>query len=237
MRAAVASVAIAGLAAVSVLVLRLGGGIPEPADTELTKAEASPVPPVASEATTSTTLSQLRDVRAIAPEIVARPPIRREALVRVEPRGPLSKIGTARSPLDGPPEETLLHRPSTGAAGSFEAQGYHVQFAGIVPTDPDETCESGGGSWPCGVHARTAFRNWLRGRALSCVVPPAPPDKTLVLDCMRGSQNPAEWLVAQGWARAVEGGPFAALEEEARREGRGIFGPGPLTAGALPGDG
>jgi endonuclease YncB( thermonuclease family) len=234
-RTAVALLALAGLAAAGLLMLGLRDEPAGKAAGEEPSAEHGVSRAADDVPTSSATLPRPEPsrVRSIAPEIVATPPIRRDTLVRVEPRGPLSPIGPAPSPLDSPPEETLLHRPSTTAAGAFEAQGYRVRLAGIVPTPSDEMCDSGGVPWPCGVYARTAFRNWLRGRALACVVPPAPPDDTLVLDCMRGKQNPAEWLVSQGWARAAEGGPYAALEEEARREGLGIFGPAPLVSRRL----
>lgn len=159
----------------------------------------------------------------VAPEI-APLPAEPQRLERVEPP---SAAGRAPEMSEAPPRRTTLHRPVAVAAGLVEAQGHTIALAGIVPTDADETCGGNGASWPCGAHARTAFRNWLRGRALTCVVPREPEPDTVVSDCMLGGQNPAEWLVGQGWARAAPGGPYAALEEEAQANGRGLFGPAP----------
>lgn len=172
-------------------------------------------------------------IRPVAPDIVAVPEIDRRALERVEQRQPLSPIGQAQDPADGPPRETMLHRPVVSAAGAFEAMGYRVALQGIEVTAVDKTC--GSEAWPCGVHARTAFRNWLRGRALSCVVPRVAPDEVVVTTCTLATHDPAEWLVSQGWAHALADGPYGGMQEQARAAGRGLFGEAP--AAILPSGG
>lgn len=165
-------------------------------------------------------------MQPVAPEIAARP-AEPEVPERAGQREPPGAAGPAQETSEAPPRRTILHQPVAVAAGLVEAQGYTIALAGIVPTDTGETCGGNGASWPCGVHARTAFRNWLRARALTCAVPREPEPETVVSDCLLGGQNPAEWLVAQGWARAAPDGPYAALEEEARANRRGLFGPAP----------
>lgn len=230
MRRVAALVAVAGLAAFSVAGLALRDRfvaaeagdplIAAPADNPPPAVVAPPLPARA---------------RPVAPEAIAVPPVDRDTLERVEARKPLGEIGAARSPSEGPPAETLLFRPVAIAGGAFTALGYEVRLAGIVPTDASETCSVEGASWPCGIHARTAFRNWLRGRALSCVVPPAPPAAPVVSKCVLGKQDAAEWLVAQGWARAEAGGDYTAFEDEARAARRGLFGLAPaVPAGIEP---
>jgi len=170
-------------------------------------------------------------VRPVSPDIVVPPPLELHRLERVDPREPLSPIGRAHVPSEGPPQETVLHRPVANEAGAFEAMGYRVVLAGLTPTPADEICTADGVSWPCGIHARTAFRNWLRGRALACVVPPAPPPEAVTTPCRLGTLDAGAWLVAQGWARANPAdGRYAALEEEARKARRGLYGPAPATA-------
>jgi len=174
-------------------------------------------------------------VRPVSPDIVAPPPLELRVLERADPREPLSPIGRAHVPSEGPPKETVLHRPVASEAGAFAAMGYRVVLAGLTPTPADATCVADGVSWPCGIHARTAFRNWLRGRALACVVPPAPPAEAVTTPCRLGAFDAGEWLVAQGWARAdPEDGRYAALEEEARKARRGLHGPAPAMV-APPG--
>ncbi len=166
-------------------------------------------------------------VRPVAPEIVAVPPVETAKLLRVEERQPLSDIGRAPNPRDLPPEEMVLHRPVATAAGAFEAQGHKVVLDGIEVTSAEEMCGEGSGSWPCGIHARTAFRTWLRGRALTCVVRPVPVTETVVTDCRLGTHDAAEWLASQGWVKAAAGGPYEEAGRAAEREGRGLFGPAP----------
>jgi hypothetical protein len=171
-------------------------------------------------------------VRPVAPDIVAPPPLMPDTLERIEERAPLGPMGRAEAPSQGPPKETLLHRPVVGEAGAFAAMGYRIVLAGLVPTPADEMCDSAGASWRCGVHARTAFRNFLRGRALACVVPPAPPDEVLTTPCRLGRVDAGEWLVAQGWARADPADDrYAAQAKAARDAGRGLYGPAPSAGG------
>lgn len=94
--------------------------------------------------------------------------------------------------------------------------------------EPDEQCSSAdGSSWPCGMVARTAFRNWLRGRAIECIVGEPAASGTVISDCRLGKQDVALWLVENGLASAEPGGAYVDAEEKAKAERRGIFGPGP----------
>lgn len=169
-------------------------------------------------------------VRPVAPDVFAAPPAGGNPFERVEEREPLSPMGRATRPSDLPPQKVMLHRPVVSAAGAFEAQGHKVALEGIEVTDPDTRCGEGAREWPCGIHARTAFRTWLRGRALSCVVRPVPVAETVVSACSLGNNDPGEWLVAQGWVRALAGGPYAELGADAERDGRGLYGPAPDTS-------
>lgn len=168
--------------------------------------------------------------RPVAPHVAGPQPVSPQVLERVDAREPLGPIGRAPAPSEGPPEETVLYRPLAEAAGRFGAMGYEVMLAGLRPTPADRVCGAGEAAWPCGVHARTAFRNWLRGRALACIVPPVPPGEVVVTSCRLGHSDAGEWLVGQGWALAADGdGRYAALEEEARRAGRGLHGAAPAV--------
>lgn len=215
MRAAALFVGVGGIVLVSAAVFGWGRGqpivIPLP-ETEL-PAEETVVQPEP--------LLRERDGREAAPGITA-PRLDITELERIDPRAPLSPLGTPEDPTTRPPRETLLHRPVAVAAGTIEAKGHRVSLEGIEIVAPDETCAENGRNWPCGVHARTAFRNYLRGRAISCTVPGAPGEETVVSRCMIGNADPAAWLVAQGWARAAPGGPYEEEEREAVEAERGI---------------
>lgn len=173
--------------------------------------------------------------RPVAPQVITPPSHDFHELERIEAREPLSPMGRAHVPSEGPPKETVLHRPLVTQAGAFEAMGYRVLLPGLVVTPETEMCGDGEGAWPCGIHARTAFRNWLRGRALACVVPPAPPAETVTTPCRLGAFDAGAWLVEQGWVRADPADDrYAELAEDARRAGRGLHGAGTAAHAPLP---
>ncbi|BCG97689.1 thermonuclease family protein [Mesorhizobium sp. 131-2-1] len=174
--------------------------------------------------------------RPIDPDVVAPPQLPGEALERVEPRAPLSDLALAGPPKLKMPDDwngTKLFQPVATAAGLIEAKGYSVAISGVDVVKPDETCSADGKSWACGTRARTAFRAFLRGRALVCAVPPEGGRDLISAECRIGNQDIGGWLVENGWARAADGGPYVEAGEKARAGKKGIFGPAP-NLGGLP---
>ncbi|RWC60807.1 MAG: thermonuclease family protein [Mesorhizobium sp.] len=177
--------------------------------------------------------------RAIDPEIIAPPEQTAEGLERVEPREPLSKLALAVPPKPKMPDDwngTKLFQPVAPAAGLIEAKGYSVAVSGIDIVRQDEICSEDGKSWPCGVRARTAFRAFLRGRAVVCTVPPQGGRDLIAAECRIGKQDVGQWLVENGWARAAKGGPYVEAGDKARTAKKGIFGSAPDLSGmpAMP---
>ncbi|RWO44859.1 MAG: thermonuclease family protein [Mesorhizobium sp.] len=177
--------------------------------------------------------------RAIDPEIVAPPELPADGLERVEPREPLSKLALAVPPKPKMPDDwngTKLFQPVAPAAGLIEAKGYSVAVSGIDIVRQDETCSEDGKTWPCGVRARTAFRAFLRGRAVVCTVPPEGGRDLIAAECRIGKQDVGQWLVDNGWARAARGGPYIEAGDKARTAKKGIFGSAPDLSGmpAMP---
>lgn len=172
--------------------------------------------------------------RAIDPALVAPPELPTGELERVEPREPLSKLALAMPPKPKMPDDwngTKLFQPVASAAGLIVAKGYSVAVSGIDVVGQDETCTTDGKSWPCGIRARTAFRAFLRGRAVVCTVPPEGGRDLVAAECRIGKQDIGQWLVENGWARAAKGGPYVDAGEKARNEKKGIFGSAPNLAG------
>ncbi|MEV8744226.1 thermonuclease family protein [Mesorhizobium sp. M7A.F.Ca.CA.002.03.1.1] len=177
--------------------------------------------------------------RAIDPEIVAPPELPADGLERIEPREPLSKLALAVPPKPKMPDDwngTKLFQPVAPAAGLIEAKGYSVAVSGIDIVRQDEICSEDGKSWPCGVRARTAFRAFLRGRAVVCTVPPQGGRDLIAAECRIGKQDVGQWLVENGWARAAKGGPYVEAGDKARMGKKGIFGSAPDLSGmpAMP---
>jgi len=175
--------------------------------------------------------------RAIDPETVAPPPLQSEQLERIDPRPPLSKLALAMPPKPKMPDDwdgTKLFNPVASAAGLIEAKGYSVAISGVDIVKQDETCSDHDKSWACGVRARTAFRAFLRGRAVVCKVPPEGGRDLIAAECRIGKQDVGQWLVENGWSRAARGGPYVDAGEKARTAKKGIFGPAPDLSGLSP---
>ncbi|MFU0503973.1 thermonuclease family protein [Pseudaminobacter sp. NGMCC 1.201702] len=187
-----------------------------------------PATPAATEADPPRPSLQSRVTAPEKPE-----PLEKSAeLERTAPREPLGDLGLAASPKKKADGGTILYRPVASAAGRIEAMGYSITLADIEALDADETCDFEGKTWPCGARARSAFRAFLRGRAVTCDVPPKPDGAVTPTTCRLGKQDVGAWLVENGWARATAG-PYADASENARSAGKGMFGP-PPAAVSLP---
>lgn len=168
--------------------------------------------------------------RPVSPAIVAPPPLDTEILERVEPREPLSDIGLAMPPKPVRPDDwegTVLYRPVATGSAMFEAMGRTVAISGVANVAPDQVCTFEGREWACGIRARTAFRLFVRGRALVCAVPPEAEKDLIVAECRIGKQNVGAWLVENGWAEALADGPYAEAGAQAKSDKKGMFGPPP----------
>ncbi len=168
--------------------------------------------------------------RPVAPEDIAPPPLEQGDLVREAPRPPLSELSLALPPKPKMPDDwdgTTLFQPVASAAGLIEAKGFSVAISGVTPVEAGESCTFEGKEWNCGMRARTAFRGFLRSRAVVCDVPPDTERGVIVARCRVGKQDIGEWLVANGWAKAETGGPYAEAGQKAEAEKKGIFGPVP----------
>ncbi len=155
-------------------------------------------------------------------------------LQRVKPRAPLSKLAAPASPPPPPHPDSLprrwqlVHQPVATAAGILDAGGMTLVLPGIDVVAVSETCTSPSGqSWPCGMAARTAFRAFLRGRALNCHLPDARVETGILTECLLQGEDPALWLISRGWARAKPDGPFGAEGQAAEQARLGIFGQPP----------
>lgn len=149
------------------------------------------------------------------------------AFERVERREPLSELSLALPPKPpSGPSGVILFRPIATSSARFEAMNRIVAVAGVENVEFDQRCSYEGQDWDCGIHARTAFRAFIRGRAITCDLAHDAP-KEVVADCRIGSQDVGAWLVANGWARATPGGPYADAEKKAREAKLGVFGPPP----------
>jgi endonuclease YncB( thermonuclease family) len=120
------------------------------------------------------------------------------------------------------PAPVLLFQPIVEAAGIIRAEGRTIRLSGVEPVDADRLCmDAAGKPWPCGMAARTALRNLVRGRAIACILPDQQ-QENIVTQCSVGGEDIAAWLVEQGWAEAQTPSPLARLSDAARAMRRGI---------------
>lgn len=172
--------------------------------------------------------------RTIDPDIVAPPHVDASQLERAEPRAPLSTLSRAEPPKPKEPGEWTgepLFHPFAEAAGIIVASDRTITISGIEMVAPGQSCaDAAGKSWPCGAQARTAFRGFLRGRAVTC----AEPDKAGMAQCRVGKEDVGEWLVENGWARAAADGPYGEAGDKAKASRKGVFGTPPDLSGLPP---
>lgn len=165
-------------------------------------------------------------------------------LERVDPRPPLSDLGLAAPVQEAPPvpepdnsadstaaekkaaEGGLFYRPVALAAGRLTAGNHTIELRGIDIIEPDAACaDINGDVWQCGMQARTAFRAWLRSRAVTCDMDGVDQSQELIrTKCSVGDTDIARWLVENGWARASFGGEYTDAQTQAEKMLLGVFG-------------
>ncbi len=162
-------------------------------------------------------------------------------LERIEPRPPLSDLGLAapvqEKPVEATPseeqaaEDGLFYRPVALAAGRLAVGNRTIELTGIDIVEPDASCaDINGDVWQCGMQARTAFRSWLRGRAVTCNMDGIEQHQELIrTTCSLAGTDLARWLVENGWARATFGGPYADSQTQAEKQLLGVFGRKPAV--------
>lgn len=166
-----------------------------------------------------------KPVRSIEPESFGLPePVTAEPLARVEARAPLSQpVAKAE------PELQVLRHPTALSAGTIQFENGILQLDGIEPQSAERQCGEGEKTWPCGMVARTAFRSYLRARALRCMVPAGQWQGTITARCSLGDADPAQWLAENGWAEASANSPLTDSVAAAREKKLGFYGDGPRS--------
>ncbi len=201
--------------------------VDEPAPEEPSAGtEAAPPAP---EPDTSSGKGSRVAVRPVEPGLFAQPEDGvAKPLQRIEPRPPLSSAREKEKPASA-----VFPRPVALAAGLVRSGDTTLQLEDIEPEKAERVCEANGKSWPCGMVARTAFRNFLRGRALVCDGAGGS-SETVNARCSVGGQDVAEWLVGNGWATPLPGTALEAKAEAARDAGLGFFGDDPRDLARAP---
>ncbi len=130
------------------------------------------------------------------------------------------------APADRPDDapDLRIPFPVIRAAGALERRGKPVLLAGVVVTQPAETCGDDADRWPCGQMALTAIRRFVRTRTIECAFVPAEGGDAQGAKCSVAGEDIGQWLVSQGWARS-DGSDYGEAEEEARKARLGVWSP------------
>lgn len=145
------------------------------------------------------------------------------------PAAELPPLATDRTAEPVQPKMQVLTRPIALDTATFLIGRARVKLVGVEPAPVGKRCVAKfGGTWPCGATARTALRAWLRARSISCDVPEdfAKSSTTTESRCALGERDIGAWLIENGWATAIPGGPYEAAEAKAKEDGVGIWGGG-----------
>ncbi|MDD7911138.1 MULTISPECIES: thermonuclease family protein [Pseudovibrio] len=142
--------------------------------------------------------------------------------------GPLKRIAAAEKPVEEVeiPEEMTIFRPviEDGATFLFKNNRYRLRY--VKPLAVDETCESWlGGTWPCGMRARTALRAFLLQVAMTCRDFEQAESGPIAATCNRGPIDVAHWIVQNGWAHVTDDAPLdlKMKAKAAEQERKGIW--------------
>lgn len=164
------------------------------------------------------------DIRDVSPEGVTAPQVAGK-LTRIAPSERyLELMNPPIQPLpDGPLE---LRRAEVLDAGHLRSDRLTVKLAHISPPTLEETCKTLlGGSWPCGVRARTFLRGLVRRLKVSCEkIEDLGPHKVLAT-CTRGSIDLTTQLVRYGWSDVLDDATddLKTLAAQARADRIGIW--------------
>ncbi|MBY4608161.1 thermonuclease family protein [Rhizobium sp. 9T] len=133
-----------------------------------------------------------------------------------EPPGGQAAGPAAKKPIE-------LTRPVAENAGVLSFGERRLQLAGIIPTPADRICGPAGRQWPCGMMAKTALRQLLRNRSLTCDLDMAEWKGMATAACRLGTQDLGTWLAENGWAEAEASSPLDAVAEKAKQVRKGIY--------------
>lgn len=186
--------------------------------------EPAPKPPVATPPSEPPADRQPSGARNVTPDAFTRRPGIEGDLVRVAPRRPPSPDAEATTP-DQETSLQLLARPVATSVDHLVVDKGSIELPGIRPVPLERECGSGSAIWPCGMMARTALRRFIGLKSIRCPVPDGfgTREETITARCTLAGRDLGEWIVASGWAEAEPGGPYVEAEEQARREGLGLW--------------
>ncbi len=125
--------------------------------------------------------------------------------------------------------EIIIGRAIVTDGDSLRIGEERIRLIGIDAPEKRQTCREHGRKWRCGVEARDALRDLVRGRTVTCDVLGRDRWRRALAVCRAGALELNREMVRRGWAlawypkRAVPGPDYGPEEAEARSARRGIW--------------
>ena len=125
--------------------------------------------------------------------------------------------------------QTMEGRASVIDGDTIEISGERIRLNGVDAPESWQRCsDEGGKEYRCGKDAAFALDDWLAAsRPTRCEFVERDRYGRMVGNCFRADgASVGEWLVRSGWAVdwvRYSGGEFADAQDDARRNGRGIW--------------
>ena len=165
-------------------------------------------------------LEPAKEVRNITPEEMVQAPEVETALLErlpsIVPPPPPKRLKK--------PKPVTWKRPVVKSAGILIFGEIVIQLAEIDPIALEKKCiDQNGVLWPCGMLARTEFRQFIRGRPIECD-PVDGEASTIKTRCRLSGYDMSAWLVLTGWAMPSSG-KFSEELNEAKSKERGQWRP------------
>lgn len=109
---------------------------------------------------------------------------------------------------------------------TLSASGTIIRLAGINVREPNETCKDADGKdWACGAQAKGALTRLIRGRSITCALPPGSGGNEMSMRCAVVGIDLSTWMVRHGWAKPLVDGDrsFAEAVQEAKTTRAGLW--------------
>ena len=127
----------------------------------------------------------------------------------------------------GPALAQVEGSPRIIDGATLEVAGQRFGLQGVRAPALDQVCHRLGKPYPCGKVARAALWDLVGGRDVTCTPVPGADGtgEAVPATCTAGGASLGEGMVERGWALAdrAAGDPYGALEDAARKAGRGLW--------------
>lgn len=122
------------------------------------------------------------------------------------------------------------HETLTGAALVFDGDTImlslrKIRLLGMDAPELNQTCQHGGMDWPCGIQARDALTDLVKGKTVSCELNGRHSYGRPLAHCHVGATDLGAWMMEQGWAMSDPrfDQPYLPQQARAKAAKRGMW--------------